>query len=205
MIRARSFAEAPRAISDRTNRSMDTEGSPASILATRDWLDRTALANSTCVSRRLRRRCFRPSASFNRSSMYASSSAVSPRNSLVPRTLHPFASNRFRFSSRTVVLPKTPSTSIDHRVRRALCLLAEYLCDLHGVGVQPIHDSPSGPGVSDPQFMTSRPYRRHRSRVRHSNALARLQPPQQVARLDPGLKRKRWRLHLAMQPNQGPV
>ena len=45
MIWPSSRFEAPSASRDRTNRSSETVGSPASILATRDWLDCTALAN----------------------------------------------------------------------------------------------------------------------------------------------------------------
>ena len=39
MIRESSTVDAPRARSERTSRSSDTDGSPISILATRDWLD----------------------------------------------------------------------------------------------------------------------------------------------------------------------
>jgi hypothetical protein len=47
MTRARSLRVAPRAISERTRRSRDTEGSAASIFATRDWLDPMRFASST--------------------------------------------------------------------------------------------------------------------------------------------------------------
>ena len=39
MICESSRSVAPREISERISRSKETEGSPASILATRDWLD----------------------------------------------------------------------------------------------------------------------------------------------------------------------
>jgi len=39
MIRDSSRADVPREISERISRSKETDGSPASILATRDWLD----------------------------------------------------------------------------------------------------------------------------------------------------------------------
>ena len=51
MTLARSLRVAPRAISDRTRRSRDTEGSAASIFATRDWLDPIRFASSTCERR----------------------------------------------------------------------------------------------------------------------------------------------------------
>ena len=43
---ATSFFEAPRVNRDFITRSKDTEASPASILATRDWLDDINFANS---------------------------------------------------------------------------------------------------------------------------------------------------------------
>jgi hypothetical protein len=46
IVRPISFTETPRARSDLIGRSIVTVGSPASILATRDWLDLTTLANS---------------------------------------------------------------------------------------------------------------------------------------------------------------
>src|SRR5205809_2137989 len=53
MIRDSSWREVPRISRDLTSRSRDTEGSPASIFAMRDWLDWRRLARSACV--RLRR------------------------------------------------------------------------------------------------------------------------------------------------------
>jgi len=44
---ATSFFDAPSANSDFTNRSIETEGSPVSILATRDWLESILVANAT--------------------------------------------------------------------------------------------------------------------------------------------------------------
>src|SRR5712692_2031532 len=45
-----SFFFAPAANSARIKRSTETAGSLASILATRDWLDRRRFANSVCES-----------------------------------------------------------------------------------------------------------------------------------------------------------
>jgi hypothetical protein len=50
MMRARSVGVSPNTNNDRISRSKETDGSPASILATRDWLDFSRFANSTCVS-----------------------------------------------------------------------------------------------------------------------------------------------------------
>jgi hypothetical protein len=43
-----SRSEAPSVMRERMRRSRETEESPASILATRDWLDRSFAARSTC-------------------------------------------------------------------------------------------------------------------------------------------------------------
>lgn len=45
MVLAKSLELAPRSRSELTRRSMDTDGSPASILATRDWLDSKRFAS----------------------------------------------------------------------------------------------------------------------------------------------------------------
>jgi hypothetical protein len=63
----------PKASRDRTRRSSDTDGSPVSIFAMRDWLDRRDLARSTCVRRQRRRQARGFSASRNFNSMYAAS------------------------------------------------------------------------------------------------------------------------------------
>src|SRR5439155_16530052 len=70
MIRDNSRREVPRISSDLISRSSDTEGSPASILAMRDWLDWRRFARSACVRLRRRRRLRRPVASRALRSMY---------------------------------------------------------------------------------------------------------------------------------------
>ena len=104
MTRANSLRETPKARSVLISRSMLTEGSPASIFATRDWLDLTSLATSTWDSFRVVRCILSPSASSSLSSMYADSSADRPRNSAALPIFQPLRSRRFRFSSRIVVL-----------------------------------------------------------------------------------------------------
>lgn len=47
MMRARAVVVSPNASNDRISRCKETKGSPASILATRDWFDCSRFANST--------------------------------------------------------------------------------------------------------------------------------------------------------------
>ena len=47
IIRATSFFEAPKANNDFNIKSIETEGSPASIFATRDWLESIFAAKAT--------------------------------------------------------------------------------------------------------------------------------------------------------------
>lgn len=69
MIEAKSRLYVPSARSDFTSKSSDTVGSPASILATRDWLDLSDSASAVWLRPRRFRRTSSPSANFNRSSM----------------------------------------------------------------------------------------------------------------------------------------
>jgi hypothetical protein len=94
MIRDNSRREAPSVSSDLIRRSSETDGSPASILAIRDWLDWSRLASSACVRFRRRRHSRNPSASRTLSSTYAASSAVIRRNSWAVPTFQPLASRR---------------------------------------------------------------------------------------------------------------
>src|SRR3990172_2238291 len=107
MIFAISQLEAPSASRVRMSRSKDTEGSPASILATLDWLDFTTLARSPWVSRRRTLHSRSLDASLILSSTYAASSDERLRNSVVLPTLQPADSSRFRFDSRIVIPPQT--------------------------------------------------------------------------------------------------
>src|SRR3990167_2865279 len=105
MILESSRLEVPRARSDRISRSRETDGSPASIFATRDWLDFSALARSVWERRSRRRRSRRLSANRILSSMYADSSSERRRNSLALPIFQPPASNCFLLSSRIFILP----------------------------------------------------------------------------------------------------
>src|SRR5438552_10104994 len=145
MIRDSSRREVPRISSDLTSRSKETEGSPASIFAMRDWLDWRRLARSACVRRRRRRRSRRPMANRALRSIYAASSAFSRRNSWAFPNFQPFASKRRRFASRMVILPQPASARVNDGLRRGACLLGEDLQNHHGVGVQAVHNSPVRP------------------------------------------------------------
>src|SRR5262245_42821726 len=189
MMRATSRRVAPSARRERTRRSTVTVGSPASILATRDWLDRTAFANSCWVSRLLSRRLRSPSASRSLSSTYASSSGDSPRNSVALPIFQPFAAKRFRFNSRIVVLPKTFLAHADNLQWRCCGLLAEHLDDHDRVRIDSVDQPPSLPFVVDSKLMTPRSYRRHGPRVGHRDSVSSLKAPKEV----PGLKSRRRR------------
>src|SRR5436190_15324613 len=175
MIRDNSRREVPRINSDLIRRSSDTEGSPASILAMRDWLDWRRFARSACVRLRRRRRVRRPVASRALRSIYAASSSLGRRNSWAVPNFQPLASNRRRFSSRTVILVQPPDARVDDTLRRRPRLLAEHLQDHHGIGIDPVNDSPVSADVPDAQLGTARTQHRHRSRVWHAKHLPFLQ------------------------------
>lgn len=139
MIRTSSARDAPSANKERTMRSRETDPSPDSIFATRDWLDLSNFATSACVRCRSSLKRRRPSAMRSLISMYASSSGDVPRNSVAVPTRHPRASSRFLLSSRIVVLPKSSSANSDHSTRCGLGLLLEDLDDHDRVVVDAVH------------------------------------------------------------------
>ena len=187
------------------SRSRDTEGSPASILATLDWLDFTRLARSPWVSRRRARHSRSFDASLILSSTYAASSGERLRNSAVLPTLQPLASRRFLFDSRIVVAPKTLPARLDHRLGSPRRFLAEDLQDHDGIGVTSIDDPPRESSVLDAQFMASWSNRRHRSRMGHTQQLALLQPSEKKPSLEPGRGRKGRSFDLPVEPDKRPV
>ena len=97
MMCASCFGDAPRESSDRRSKSMDTDGSPASILATRDWLELIALASWICVIFLRNRRCFKKDARASRISIRDSSSGVSSRKSAEEPIFQPAALSFFCF------------------------------------------------------------------------------------------------------------
>ena len=134
--------------------------------------------------------------------MYAASSALRRRNSLVVPTFQPLASKRRRFSSRTVVLLQSTGARVNDRRWRRPGFLAENRQNHHGVGVGPVHDSPVGLCVSDAQFVTPRSHNGHRPRMGHRQRLPLLQQPEQEPRLDPSRFRKGRRPDLSMKPDE---
>jgi len=185
MIRDNSRREAPRISRDLIRRSNDTEGSPASIFAIRDWLDWRRVASSACVRLRRRRRSRRSVASRTLRSIYAASSVLRRRNSWAVPIFQPPASRRRRFSSRTVVLPQPADARINDGLWRRPDLLAEDLQNHHGVRVKPVHDSPVSCSITYSQLVTARTKIGHRPRLRHANRLPLLQQTKKITGLDP--------------------
>src|SRR5438552_18707323 len=174
--------------SDLNKRSNDTEASPASIIATRDSLDRRRLARSPCVKPPRWRRSRRLEASRSFISMYAASSGVSLRNVRVVPSFQPLASSRRRFCLRTVILLEPLAACVDDGLGRRAGLVAEDLQRHDRLGIRPIDDSPVDFGVTDPQLMAAGPHHSHWSRVRHAEGFPFLEPAEQITRLQP-----RWR------------
>lgn len=202
MILARSRFEAPSAMRDRTRRSIETVGSPASILATRDWLELTAFAKSTCVRRFRTRRLFSPSASFKRRSINASSSGVSPRNSPALPSFQPRLASLRRLVPSIVILPETPSARLNNALRRCPALLGKHLRNYHGIFIDSIQNAPSHACIVDAKLVATRPNRRHRPAVRQTNSFASLQSSKQKARFNASC-RTEWRtFDFTMKPGQ---
>lgn len=91
-----SAAVDPALTSDRTRRSIETEGSPASIFATRDWLDPMRFANTAWESLRSCRLRRRSRASETRTSIIAISTSLRSRKSWTLPTFQPAASSFLR-------------------------------------------------------------------------------------------------------------
>src|SRR5712691_6321486 len=142
MVRARSRFEAPRARRERIRRSMETEGSPPSIFATRDWLERRSFARSIWLSFRFCRRSRRLSAKRSRSSTYAVSSSERRRNSCAVPSLQPFACSLSFLLLRIIVFLQSSPTSVQDRGRRLRGLLGEHLGNHDRVRIDAIHDAP---------------------------------------------------------------
>src|SRR3990172_1682150 len=162
MILARSFFEAPRARSDRNMRSSETVESPASIFATRDWLEPRSFASRTCeiFFRTLILRTL--SLSARRTSTKAASSGVRPRNSSAPPTLQPLAWRCSSFllsipqppySELPVVVRQSPSAGIHNQLRNGSALLGEYFQHNDRVFVDTVHYSPGCAPISNTKLV----------------------------------------------------
>jgi hypothetical protein len=197
-----SRRETPSASKVRSRRSIETSGSAASIFATRDWLDRTALARAAWVTRRLRRCRRSPSESLNRISMYSSSAAESPRNSPAVPTRQPLLSTFFRFASRMVVFPKPPDAGVDHFSWGVGRLLRKHFGNHDRITVDSVHDPPCRIGIDDAQLVAACTDGGHGPRMRHLKAFSALQPPQQETRLQSRRPGERRGLYLSVEPHE---
>jgi hypothetical protein len=117
---------------------METVGSPASNLATRDWLEWIILANSTWLSFSTLRRCLSDSLKANFNSMYATSSADNPRNWSTDPNFQPFRCSASRLATFIVIQPAPVPAYIDNPLWCLGRLFREYLENDDRVGVCPI-------------------------------------------------------------------
>ena len=85
------FSQRSQCSSERTSKSSDPVGSPAPLLATRDWFNRSSLPSSPCVSLRCCRCCLRWLLSPTLRSTQAASSGVNSRHSSAAPTFQPLA------------------------------------------------------------------------------------------------------------------
>src|ERR1051325_3762990 len=150
MICDSSRSVVPRAMSERIKRSKETEGTPASILATRDWLDSSFAARSSCDKPFCFRLCLRPSANLIFNSMYAASSFDRPKNSLTVPTFHPFASKRICFRLRIVIILYSSLAGVHDRLWRRSAFLTENLQNNDRVRIDSVDDPPSRLVVFNP-------------------------------------------------------
>ena len=95
-----SCCVAPVAMSARTIRSSDTEGSPASIFAILDWLEPMRCARSVCERWRFLRDFLTASISDSFMSASVASCSSSPRKSFAVPTFQPAAFRRFSLAFR---------------------------------------------------------------------------------------------------------
>ncbi len=168
IVRARSRLAAPRARSERIRRSMETDGSPPSVFATRDWLEWSSFARSVWLRLRFWRRRLKLSASRSRSSTHAVSSPDRPRNSCVVPNLQPFVSSLSFLLLGIIVFLQSPPTSVQDRHGRLGCLLGEHVCDHDRVRIDAIDDdAPRDSLVNHPQLLASRTNGRSGSRPPH--------------------------------------
>jgi len=202
MILAMSRLSAPRAIRERTSRSTETVGSPASIFATRDWLEPRLFASSTCVSFFRDRRALRPSASLKRSSMYACSSGERPRKSGASPTSQPALVNFLRLLARIAVLLETSLAGLDDLIRRRFSFLAEDIADNNRVDICSVDNSPGDTIVGNPKFVAASADSGHGARARKAQFIAPLKLSQQEAGFNSCRWPERRRLNFAAQPNQ---
>lgn len=81
--------------------------------------------------------------------------------------------------------------------------LAEHFQDHDGVSIDAVDDSPILAVIANSQFMATCPDRRQGPRMRHGQRFAVLQQAEPESGRNPRLLRKRRRLDLSLQPDQG--
>src|SRR5450432_166782 len=202
MIAANSLFEVPSASIDLTSKSSETVGSPASILATRDWLDFIVCASSTWVTPFACRRALRPSASFSRNSIYISSWTDKPSNSFALPIFQPLDSSFLRLLSRISVLLQAIPARCYNAFGRLTGFLGEHLKNHNCVLIDPVQHTPLALRIIDSQLMAAWPNACHRPGLRHRKGLAALQLPQQVPRFESRYLRHRRGFHLSVKPSE---
>src|SRR5207249_3850924 len=210
MVLARSAGLTPRTSRELTNRSIETDGSPASILATRDWLECRRLASSICETPRRWRRSRRLLLKDSFISMSAASASDRPKNSCTDPTAHPAALSfsRLDFFIASFLDRRSDGRSRAAGVRMrqspAAASVGSFSEDLQhddGIRIGPVHDAKRPGDIVDAQFMASRPNGRHRTRIRKRQRFAALQQSQQVTAFDSGFLGKGRCLDFAAQPD----
>ena len=166
MARANSFRVAPEAKLARTSRSRETLGSPASILATLDWLEpRRRLAPPRLKWRRARALLNEP---VKRSliSTHCGLFGVNSRNLATEPVLQPASFRRFFFAAsittptiiatpRALVILDSFLTCIDNRLWGRSILLREHFPNHYRVVVDSIDSMPCLIFVRNTQFTDS--------------------------------------------------
>jgi hypothetical protein len=197
---ARSFSDAPRASRERIRRSSDTEGSPVSIFATRDWLDLMSLASAVCESFRPRLRLRRLSLNRSFSSTYIASSGVSLRKSSALPSFQPLFFNSTRFVLRIVVVLQSSLRRLNCGLGCLCRFLLEHLSNNNRVEICSVNKPPRRVSIDDSKLVAPSPNSGHWSRVRHGKRLTSLKSTHQESCLQPGRFPERRRLDLAFKP-----
>src|SRR3972149_7768926 len=174
---------------------METEGSPASILAIRDWLDPISRAASSWVRRRRFLCSFTNWLRAILISMYSSSSSVSSRNSRAPATFQPCASSNLRFalsilppSDSPIILSKTLPAHLESSLRRLPRALGKHLSYHNRVWINPVDDAPCASLIENPKLVNTPADGWQGPRMRQRQWFTPLQQPKQVSRFDPRLR-----------------
>ena len=202
-----SLRVAPAAKSARTIRSSETLGSPASIFATRDWLDLMRSARSDCDSLCLVRACRTASVKLSLISTSAACSSLSCRKSRAEPARQPAARSRFNFSAfialflashDRLIAFQSGHANVDYLFGCPGRRLGEHFENDYGVVVDVIHHAPCSVLIRDSQFVAAWTYRRHRPRMRKLDLFTALKPAQETAGFNAGCARKRRGAYLAL-------